>query len=809
VLLSPIRSIDHIRQLARYPARMFRVTAKKSKKKTVTRLRSDSDEENDNQSQPPGVPRDDAEEAALSDVKRVKDKSKKRSRKKMGLVVRSFEPEEEEDSIFTSTKKSKKRQRGIGFGGATAANVLVHDEDDDVVMKNPDDDDHGIGDTSGISYGKESLENLRQQQQYKTPVVEEQASELQHQAVGMEKAEETVERKRDPDYIPLNGRDPLILTGDDALDFDVRRHTGNYEAKMIYEEHFQSVTEDSTFLDSAESQQQAREASAWEAEVTRRAGLSNGSKTQTRRDDKIENSNHIPTNTIAVSLANLRSQFQSTIAQLDTQRKDTDRACERRRVELSQTKEELRRQEEELKQSGTALEDYQQLREDFTLWAGALRELKDKVQPILDAFIDLDADIASPTMQRDWEDDVCAILYQAGLVDRVLGRQPPDFVFEDTTTYVDEFGRDVKSQHAMNREKRIRRLVEIQRDVGLSTNNESSTGPFWDEYEIKSFQERRTALGKALGVALKDLEEEYTLLSQLAAIFRKWRKAYPEDFKQCFANLSLGDLASVLVQMELCKLNSTDSNSHGWLEGWSSAEERNDDCFGWIGDLALDYHSEGESSRDSSSIPAELVDRIIAKAYIPVLNNLLNKSAYRVASTKQSRALSNMYGQLAKLVASRSHPQLETLSQKVFNYIKTSLDNVAIVILNQVEPSKVRKDENGCDVKVKQEELLLALDGATKGQVRLISKMLLNIITYWAPHLAGQASGNDVVEFLLDFMSSKYLFLLSSVRGRSDISSGEFSSVWIVLQKTQWLDQPGRMLQAAPLRAAAMAFKLT
>jgi len=834
---------------------MFRSKIKK-RKKTITRLlRTDDDSDDDentpgavivnkskadkeadqkNQEDGDGTNEDDESESKTN--RSIKDlKLKKNSqKKKKGLVIRSFEfgdagdDDDDERKSSKKTQKGRKRKRiGLGFGGAPLTKDQNDGSNDDGYEKDQNDTHQSKNRTVFSVYDKEALNKLKQEQKYKVPVVQEDSFETT--AVpqsSMEKAVDETHRGASgtpalDDYIPLTGKDNanMILTGDEALLFEDRNNNNNNPNEQRREDHFDTVMKDANFLDNDEEQQEAQEASAWEAEITRRAGIQGTTSTKMNPQSAThstsykvgqQSSSHTDSNTTsAVSLSKIRNQIQSTISQLELQHNDVDRASARRRTELSQTEAELQRQENELKDSGKALEDYQQLREQLTYWTGALRELKDKVQPIQEALIDLDADIANLSEWKDWEDDMCAILHQAGLLDRVLGRQPPDFVFEQSTTFVDEFGRDVKSQHAMNREKRTKKRLEVQSRREQAVNEDNSDA-LVDPEGVEMFRQRRIALGKALDISLEELEEDYTEFAKLVAIFRKWRASYPEDYRQCYANLSLGDLAGVLVHVELCKVRSSPGNCKGWLDGLSSDGDAYNSygLFQWAQELTL----QGDANNPESSLPLEeAIGRVVEKCFIPVLTNALDKSAYNLVSKKQSRSLSLLYAKLFDLKSERSVPGLEALTSRFVDYLRSSLENVAIVILNKADIDSTTntsmaddKDDSRC---FKKPEVKDAIRGATAGQLHRLSKMLVNILTYWSRQLQGKEC-KGFEDFLLDFLSSKYLFLLSSLRGRSDGITEAFLSVWNLLQTTKWLDQPGRMLQAAPLRAAAVAFNV-
>lgn len=831
---------------------MFRATAKK-RKKTITRLRSDSDDDEEETKKQEGskvntnTNNNEEEEESPVTKPSIKFKKKKKDKKK-GLVVRSFDVGEDEDdeeegafsNIVSSSKSDKKKKKhrkrkrgGLGFGGSGMAGDGGDDkeEEDDKEQDaiGVDKKNNGGEDTAGKSksllYDKGAMEKLKQAQSYKAKTVVEDATMEEVQgtiggntpkANNQEDSANDRQQSSAPnlgEYIPLNNNsssnkddnnhNDMILTGEDALKFQDRTRT---DQEKRSDDHFNSVTQDATFLDDAEDQQEADEASAWEEQIARRAGIHNNNKNSADSSSRGRTSNanaNATTSSSAVSLSKLRSQIQSTISQLETQDKDVSRACERRRVELKQTETELQRQEKELEESGKAVDDYQQLREELTFWTGALRDLKSKVEPIQEAFIDLDADVAGTVEWQNWEDDMCAILHQAGLLDRVMGRQPPDAVFEDKTAIVDEFGRDVKSQHAMSRDKRTRRRLEMQAQRKQPVNEDDSDA-FVYEDEINSLHQRRSALTEALQVAVGDLEDDYTQLPKLAAIFQRWHNSYPEDFKQSFAYLSMGDLASVLIEVDLCKACASTTSTKGWLDGLSNHDgtQDNDAIFSWISKLA-------PNNEDSKQLPVnDISDRIIEKCFIPVLTNILDKSSFNLTSKKQSSSFSALFARLKSVKSKGLHPGLGKLETRIADYITTSLNSVAIAILNNSSMDIAAIGDDADEIgRQKRAELQDALRGATTGQLLRLSKMASNVLTHWSPHLQSQADGG-LENFLLDFLSSKYLFLLSSLRGRSECTSQAFSQVWTGLKETKWLDQPSRMLQAAPLRAAAVAFNL-
>ena len=794
---------------------MFRPTFKKKQKKAVTRLRTDSDDEDETKPKSKNAEDEAKEDAPTLNLDKKSKKSK--TKKKGGLVIRSFEDEHDEDENKdrkSHRKKSKKRKRaGLGFGGGGGGLNIV--DDDDMMNDIEQADDEAL---SSSLYGKGALEKLKAEQKYKVPTADETTEDASKTSASQQYNPPTARQSANgtglnsqynnkdsqagaDDFVPLPGgkKEPsVILTGDEAMVFEQRNLNQEKETK---EDHFDTVMEDSNLFTDTLQQEQAAESSAWEAEIVRRAGIHDKSSgaTCTIVNTDIRTESRQNGRNSSLSLAKLRNQIQSTVSQLETQKDDVERACQRRRVELTQTKEEFGRQEKELEEAGKALEDYQELREQMAFWTGALRDLKSKVQPIQEALIELDSDVASNKQWQDWEDDMCSVLHQAGLLDKVLGRQPPDSVFEDTTTIVDEFGRDVKSQQAMHREKRTRKRFEIRKQRQQVREDESDD--FNTEHEIDEFCERLDSLGKALNVAIEDLEEEYLSIVNLSKVFHQWKKMYPEDYKQCYANLSLGDLAGVLVQVDLCKVDTKNSRK-GWLESMSSLGDGADKSSDML--ISLDWV---DALADHTVPPTELVDRLLEKVYIPTFNAILDNSAYNALSKNQSRSLGILFGQLSKLMkngaedgGNRYHEGFSLLINKIVDYIKASFDNIAVVIL------KSGDDATGGKTDMNNEELKDALRGATIGQLHRLSKMLRNVLLYWLPHFP--PGSGKLLEFLLDFISSKFLSLLSSQSKDSELTSAVFSEVYSALKKSQILDQPELMLHAAPVRAAAVAYNL-
>ena len=659
-----------------------------------------------------------------------------RKKKLTRPTVMSFDVEATEEEA--PPKKKTKRKGGLGFGGAP---VIAPHEDE--AMQQEEAETYGGEPTT--SYGKDALNKLKSQQKYKPreenteSVAYEEKKAPEISTSGAPSGSETAL----PSFIPLSGeREHVILAGDEALDYETKQ---------------QSAPLPATAEDMDVDAEQAEESSAWEAQVARRAGIRSTS-TESREPTTAEPSTS--------SLTKLRNQVKSALNQLQLQTEDAQNAHARRQVEVTQVQEELTRQEAELEQAGKALDYYQVLREQLASWVGALRELRAKVMPLQEALHKVER--LGGNRWRDWQDDTVSILREANLLECVLGRQPSQ---EDVqvTTVVDEFGRDVKSQFVLQRDKRVRQRRAIR---GQRTVRDDDSDALISEGEQAEMDTRRKALQEALTVALEDIDEEYTNLSNLIAIFAKWAETYPEEYRECFASMSLADLASILVQADLC-------SAHHPLRWQIDTPE-----LPWLQDLKTIPVDDATKEEETPSY------RMADKVLIPVFLEILDEGAYHMISSKESRSLAAFYWRICNMFP-QDNPSTLLLRDRIVKYLKDGLDNVMIPILKPDAKDKALSDD------VRE-----AVAYATNGQVRRIEKLLSNLLTYWKL--------DSIAGAMLDFIASKYLFLLSSLQaqGCRNLASESFAGVWKALQVTGWLERPEFMLQAAPIRAAAGVYNV-
>ena len=505
------------------------------------------------------------------------------------------------------------------------------------------------------------------------------------------------------------------------------------------------------------------------------------------------------------TLGRLKEQIHETLAQLQDRQRETERRIQRRDGEIQANETTIQRHEREVKDAGTALEFYQQWRHKLCLYVGALRNVHIKVEPILEAFHELEGEKSALARWRDWEDDMVNVLREHGMLEQVMGRQPVPVEIPVIQQYtVDEFGRDVKSQHVMQREKRRRhrQRIHAQRKGRANTATllaNEPVGPtvavddkaryirgdesdaFVSDGEEETFRGRHKALQKALALALEESEEEYTLLQSLVDLFLEWQTEHPEEYKQCFASLSLADLASILVQTELCSLNDPWNESRGYNEAkWTSV------VF---------------SALEAGTMDQPAVERLFEKCILPAISDILDKEGINLVSSRQTKSFSTFISHTRKLL-----PDESTIWKEVYDrmtaYAEKTLSEIAVPIIRKETSVHIHVPEESLD------EVEEARHAATRGQMLRIKRILSNLLLYWAPVVQNDA---DFIDIVLHFISNKFLFLLSSLKGLEQDPLAEspadvFGAVYQALCPTGWLDFPEYMLQAAPIRAAASAY---
>ena len=742
-------------------------------------------------------------------------KKKKKSKTLKSFAIGSFDEEDDVEGgdITSSSSSHRKRKRGgLGFGGGGGSNskastttMMVHDDDDmppTTMMMDTDEADNNLMDMNSSRkpkaslYSKDSLAQLRQEQKSipKSKDDENVSSrtkkheESSKSSSSLRQATEPKSKSNDlsSDYIPLNSSNgqTTILSGDQALAFD--EAAGNDDNDNDNDNNF-AKSNTNTNTPKLQNQTQdhqehdiPQESSDWEAEIARRAGVGSAPAAPFHSTT----AGAAATNQPIPSLSKLRDQISSTRYHLEQQQNDLETSTMRRQAELAQTESDLKRHGEAVEASGVALQEYQQLRQNLVVWVGALRDLQAKIDPLRETAQDLLLEELRAA-HEEWvtiPDDVASILRDANLLDRALGRQPTFPSVQDMECTVDEFGRDVPSKYLRQRTQRYTKRMKRDKRHW-----------FLEEEQLNDYRERYHTLQGALRVALEELSEEYLSLPDLISEFSNWKSTHGEEYKQCYASLSLGDLASVLVQVKILE--------SPWLSNLFQDDDEDLDLqeieglFSWVADFK-EIESDLEDGEDG---PAQ---RVLEKTLCPLLKALVDDAAgsYCFVSKSKSQLLSKCMARVTDLFHNKSHDALVQLQEAIQRTLENSFHTMCIPIA---------KRGDAVDESATSDEMVqYALTHAREEHVKLVQQLFVNIVRDWVPLMISSPDNSRFVKVLLDFCSNKFLFVLSSLNASE--ATDLFRPVWQELNTNlkDFLNDPEYMLQAAPIRAAAMAYQL-
>jgi len=734
---------------------MFRSTKKKPKNRGALR-RKDDDSDDDaggNATEPrvetvkdgdngDGGDDEDEDEGPPIVIRRHKDKSKRKESRKRGLNIMAGDD---------SKKTKKKKSSGLGFGGMTT----VIDEDENDTFPTEVEAQEYIT----PSYGKEALEELKAAQKTAKPkeLVEdtearqtESSTIPEPQAEGdldamPEKSKEILKEKlKERNFIPLH-EDP-----DDVA------HTTS-----LLDEDGNPIT----FLEGPDDDQD------WEDQIAKRAGIQ-PSAPKTRTVAPI------------ASLDMLRDNLQSTIQNLEAREEDISNAMMRREADLAQTRSDCQRQKSSIEEAGKACSDYQQLRLDLANWVGALRDLEEKVSPIQQSLIEM-LTLQFETSHKEWlnwQDDICITLEEFGRLERVLGRTPQDLGAQDTDGGVDEFGRDIGSQKRRDRNIRFTRRSEKRVKLPESQTEDLALSYLWTKEEEAS--RRFDILQEALRVAVEDLDDDFSNDKALVNCFTTWKAEYQDEYKQCYADLSLVQLLHVFDQVDFCKAS--------WIRGLIKVHEEM--SFG--GRLYCTTSMRARDRDESDTSAGSSIDRCLRKQLVPFILEVLREYPSVVfLSDKMSKFISIGISDLIRQIGFESESS-RSICDAIVDGSKNSMQSLSIPLL---------RSGTGLD---SDDRLVDSMEFTKKELPNFAQGLILNVLRHWMPLLekAGPIQYKDLGKHSLAFLSETYLFYLSSLPA----GQVKLAPIWNVLvgKYRALLESPEFILQSAPLRAAANAYGL-
>lgn len=749
---------------------MFRGTKRKPATKKIVRSTA-ADDKNDK------YDTDTSDGFAAPSAVLANKKRKLRKAKTTGLVVRSFDVGEADDDDDADRRKSKKkkRRRGFGFGGVADAS---HNGDayQEIDVPHNEEIDSEVTTDVAPSYGKEALERLRSEQKLKSPeavVVQKQLATTgdveQHEPL----AQDVASPKGGPadgnsaslaSFIAFDSEDHHDITDSRETMF-IRENSADYNTPGRFGHELPSI--------------HPGELHAWEDQIERRAGIKPSSANATKHSR-------------LVSLKDLGQKLQSTMIQIQSHQEELQNSTNRRRADYEHASAECKIQEETLETTGAACEFYQRLRQDLTLWVGALRDLEQKVLPIKEAFREMLVTQNSDAAANFdiFQDDCIATLQEHGLLNRVVGRQsfPPSTHGEST---IDEFGRDIRSQYLRDRDLRFRsRTAKL---TGAPCDDQSIVA-YRDllrgMYEDHNENERSETLHEALRSAVQDIDHQFTSALELKAIFDRWKTAYPDDFKQSFASLSFGDLTAILLQLELCRST--------WFPDMLS-ESNNTPAINLQLEPFLQHIRDNAIVRNGNE---EVTERALSKSFLPMIVEFLKAGSsplFLFLSFEKSKIITDFL-ELTSQHLEHAPFKLRSLQDTVSNAIARSLDEIAIPILWQ------GADKEGLEI---NDEVMISMTYAKSYIVTIIREMLCNIITHWFRLLPLDSETSVGIPGVFSFMNDSFLMLLSSVE--HEVAGKSFRAVWQALNDDprQPLQSSAFMLMTTPLRAAAQVYQVT
>jgi len=810
---------------------------------------------------------DDAAQGSRRDRKKQRKKDDKKKRKKRsggmgfgGATMSFHDDDEEEDAAAESASASA--SAGIGYT-ATGYGASASGRDDD-------DDQDATG--GGSLYGSAALEALRSKQKVfvaprgdvnskeggdedksKQDAPTDTATRMDAEQPDASAGTGT-SKPKDPElgdgqtnFIPLDGSS--IVAGDDALAYmeeedDEREGMANPEADAARRKQKRNLmgtdrlsnasggdmgagVGNDSILGGLGGDAKDGEIDAggrqWEEEVARRAGIASRGQQEGRQSTS---------SSPVATLTTMRSTISKTLTHLRQRREDLESSHDRRRNELQGVEDDLRRQEEDLRAGGSAFEYYQDLRVDIADWVGALRNLSTKIDTITDAIREQEADLAERRRSRlrQREDDAAAILQSKSLLDGVIGRQVQLSDDNNVAPAVDEFGRDIQSAEALARERRIVRRRRVEKESLKRVNKrqkaeahvvQCDSDADLSDNEIDELGQRIDALEEALLLAKDELDDRYCSLATLQNLFMSWEKHSPEDYRRCYAKLSLGDMAAVLVNAETCtKINTLQCTKYSDI--YNVAD------FDWV--LTTSSFESSESPQEEKSSKGEVqtkkdeggddhdekltcaISRKVVLPYFLLLmgegsNGEMGDPLYDPFSSRQTELIKGLYLFLKNMLKSDANA-IQRSAQSILDVFKANLDKMTVILVKP-DALKVLGGEGTNSGTDDDQSEMESVTCSILEQANRLRKFISNAaaLSSLFVHVGSGVPQRDLASFiLLEAIAARLLPVLSPLQNADACGNQKAETilqmVWNDIMEAGWLDDKALMLQTAPIRAA-------
>eukprot|EP00804_Cyclotella_cryptica_P002006 CCRYP_007445-RA/>CCRYP_007445-RA protein AED:0.38 eAED:1.00 QI:0/0/0/1/1/1/2/0/879 len=879
---------------------MFGVSRKKSKATTQRPLSFTASDDDD----------DDHDDAAAPRSRPVSRRKRNKRETKEKSSMLSFDPDEhdemEKDVVVDTAddvegdrrswrKQSEKKHRkkhsrrekssrsGMGYGGLIVPDNEEDEDDDGVTRSNgPLSKEEDDGPTAAAAlYDKAALEKLKMEQKRRLneasrePVLKQREDGM-HDTISLDQihavhetgSAHNEEEEEEEEFIPLSGTasrkqmsasEPIVLTGDEAMAYATRQDDDDEHLEFDHGlDHAPPTSPPTTTMDikgmkpdyEAPDEDMEEDTRQWEDNMARRAGVLPPSSSSADPPSKIPFASLQPTIT---NLENISSDLQTSLR--------------RHESIVTSTRDEYTKHQSTLEHHGTALEYYQGLRQDLAAWMGALRLVKKMVDAVTDARMEWEGQVTRMQLYRLWEwgADVRGALVRRGLVERTMGGDEEMRDVEEEGLGVDEFGRDLSSMATMARTKRWearrRNFLQRRRKGGFMSLQErmncSSSDNIYDE-ELQEWRQRSQALTEAIGIIPSMIIDDYLSISNLCSLFFQWQKKYPDDYKSCYAEMSLVAMVSVLVRLELSQkwdgLGLVDFLNNDAKDDLPKNESMSDESqyltnvgdFAWFSDLRRALGSDSELISSSSKFLQKVTEKCIVSrllAYLTIDSATEDSSAksnvyyglYNPFSLSQTKWLCSSFKSLFDNFSTFSPESklAESTTTKVatslLSLLKYCVGEKPIPIVNTTNLIMTGEGfamNNG--MKEFDAETGDAIACAIYSQAKELCRLSTNILVHWYPIINDSKRRNDecasqIVQFILmEVVSMRILPILHTFQTITQESCNSdqkqtyhemqrslVCTVYDAVRTAGLLEQEGFMLCTAPLRVAAQAIGLT
>ena len=382
----------------------------------------------------------------------------------------------------------------------------------------------------------------------------------------------------------------------------------------------------------------------------------------------------------------------------------------------------------------------------------------------------------------------------------------------------------------------MNRLQDAQTDNcpedSVQEGHECSNADNLDSKEIEEWNQRQEALTQAITIIPNLVKDDYLSISNLCTLFADWNRLYPDDYASCYAQMSLVQMISVLVRLEMCEHSSLHAQPSSNLSvgitklNWFCDLKKEQSRSDAISDAGK---ASGKNEPRGQQILSEVVQKQIVGGLLDTFSfedghksSTKKHGVYNPFSVTQTKSLCSMLESVLDFLSKSSNGNIcaetvEKLSKALLSSTKYCVGKMTIPF---IDSSKITMSENGNGYTAKDgtgvfdSEVADAIVYATAVQAKALGTLVQNIVRHWYPiHNQWQPDkAASFVQFvLMDLLSFRILPLLQSLHCITSGSKWKYSELPKLLihdilnsmEDSGLLDKDEWMMMAAPLRVAA------